>query len=173
MALGSDRVIRIERSTCVFRLGHIDHILRRLRREQCGLSKERCVGQDEIVAVDIVVEVNVSGGVPAGTSQEPSAHGGIVFAINAPVTSVSLIVGGIGIMNFMLASVTERTREIGIRRALGAEQRHITLQFLVETTVVSRTGGIIRIGLAVGASAALQWLVPKFTGAPFSTQIAA
>src|SRR5439155_27040275 len=55
------------------------------------------------------------------------------------IASISLVVGGIGIMNIMLASVTERTREIGIRRALGAKQRHITLQFLVETTVISLT----------------------------------
>ena len=53
------------------------------------------------------------------------------------IASISLVVGGIGIMNIMLATVTERTREIGIRRALGAKRRHITLQFLIETTVIS------------------------------------
>ncbi|HEX8340172.1 MAG TPA: ABC transporter permease [Tepidisphaeraceae bacterium] len=69
------------------------------------------------------------------------------------IASLSLLVGGIGIMNIMLASVTERTREIGIRRALGAKQRHITLQFLIETTVISQLGGLI--GIAIGISAAL------------------
>jgi putative ABC transport system permease protein len=69
------------------------------------------------------------------------------------IASVSLIVGGIGIMNIMLASVTERTKEIGIRRALGAKQRHITLQFLVETTIISITGGLI--GIALGITFAL------------------
>ncbi len=59
------------------------------------------------------------------------------------IAGISLLVGGIGIMNIMLATVTERTREIGIRRALGARQRHITVQFLVETVVLSTTGGII------------------------------
>ena len=65
------------------------------------------------------------------------------------IAAISLIVGGIGIMNIMLATVTERTREIGIRRALGANQRDITVQFLVETIVLSVTGGIcgILIGL--------------------------
>jgi len=73
------------------------------------------------------------------------------------IASISLLVGGIGIMNIMLASVTERTREIGIRRALGATRRHITLQFLVETGSLSCAGGIIGIlcgvGLSVGAEA--------------------
>jgi putative ABC transport system permease protein len=66
--------------------------------------------------------------------------------------AVSLLVGGIGIMNIMLASVTERTKEIGIRRALGAKRRHITLQFLVETTVLSLVGGVIGVGLGIGAA---------------------
>ena len=66
--------------------------------------------------------------------------------------AVSLLVGGIGIMNIMLASVTERTKEIGIRRALGAKRRHITLQFLVETTVLSLVGGLIGVALGIGAA---------------------
>jgi putative ABC transport system permease protein len=64
------------------------------------------------------------------------------------IAAISLLVGGIGIMNIMLATVTERTREIGIRRALGARRRDITLQFLVETVVLSIGGGII--GVVVG-----------------------
>ena len=67
------------------------------------------------------------------------------------IAGISLLVGGIGIMNVMLATVTERTREIGIRRALGAKQRHIVLQFLVETVVLSVGGGLagIALGLAI------------------------
>ncbi len=68
------------------------------------------------------------------------------------IAGISLLVGGVGIMNIMLATVTERTKEIGIRRALGAKRRDITLQFLVETTVLSGTGGLmgVIVGLALG-----------------------
>lgn len=69
------------------------------------------------------------------------------------IAGISLLVGGIGIMNVMLATVTERTREIGIRRALGAKKRHIVTQFLVETVVLSVGGGLlgIALGLAIPA----------------------
>jgi putative ABC transport system permease protein len=65
------------------------------------------------------------------------------------IAGISLLVGGIGIMNIMLANVTERTREIGIRRALGAKRRDITMQFLVETVVLSTTGGVLGIVLGI------------------------
>jgi len=65
------------------------------------------------------------------------------------IAAISLIVGGIGIMNIMLASVTERTREIGIRRALGAKRRDIILQFLVETVILSGIGGLIGVALGI------------------------
>ncbi len=76
-------------------------------------------------------------------------------ALMISIASISLLVGGIGIMNIMLASVTERTREIGIRRALGATRRHIIAQFLVETTVLSGIGGFIGIAVGLGGVAAL------------------
>jgi putative ABC transport system permease protein len=65
------------------------------------------------------------------------------------IAAISLVVGGIGIMNIMLATVTERTREIGIRRALGATQRDITSQFLTETMVLSGTGGVFGVVLGI------------------------
>jgi putative ABC transport system permease protein len=74
------------------------------------------------------------------------------------IAAISLLVGGIGIMNIMLATVTERTREIGIRRALGAKQKHITLQFLIETTVISLTGGLIGITAGITGAKLIPWI---------------
>jgi putative ABC transport system permease protein len=77
------------------------------------------------------------------------------------IAGISLLVGGIGIMNIMLATVTERTREIGIRRALGATRRHIVWQFLVETGVLSVAGGLIGIAIGVGASMGLSEFIEQ------------
>ncbi len=75
------------------------------------------------------------------------------------IAAISLLVGGIGIMNIMLASVTERTREIGVRRALGAKRADVTTQFLVETVILSGAGGVLGVVLGV----AIPYLVTAFT----------
>jgi putative ABC transport system permease protein len=83
------------------------------------------------------------------------------------IAGISLLVGGIGIMNIMLATVTERTREIGIRRAIGAKRRDIIRQFLFETVVLSTTGGLI--GVIIGVT--LPWAVTQFAGIPTITSV--
>ncbi|MDQ0915476.1 ABC transporter permease [Paenibacillus sp. V4I5] len=79
------------------------------------------------------------------------------------VALISLLVGGIGIMNIMLVTVSERTREIGIRKSIGAKRRNILLQFLVEAVVISGMGGLIGLALGIGLSYALPYFSPKQT----------
>ena len=74
------------------------------------------------------------------------------------IASISLLVGGIGIMNIMLASVMERTKEIGVRRAIGAKRRDVIRQFLIETTIISLAGGVIGVLLGVGLSQLIGYL---------------
>ena len=78
------------------------------------------------------------------------------------IAGISLLVGGIGIMNIMLASVTERTREIGIRRAIGAKRRQIIGQFLIETTVLVTMGGLVGSSLGL----LIPWLITRIAGMP-------
>ena len=87
--------------------------------------------------------------VPLALLHQAEASKRMFNIVLASIAGISLLVGGIGIMNIMLASVTERTREIGIRRAIGAKRRQIVGQFLIETVVLSTIGGLIGIGVGL------------------------
>jgi len=91
----------------------------------------------------------------AQVNQALGAATGALTAMVAVIASISLLVGGIGIMNIMLVSVTERTREIGIRLAIGALAREVRLQFLTEAVVLCALGGLVGIALGFGASIGL------------------
>jgi putative ABC transport system permease protein len=109
----------------------IKSILRRHRNIRFG-EKDDFSAQNQTQLLDVIGAIT-----------------GIFTVVIAGIASISLLVGGIGIMNIMLVSVTERTREIGIRKAIGAKNRDILIQFLVESTVLSITGGIFGILFAV------------------------
>jgi putative ABC transport system permease protein len=122
-------------------------------------------GQDDDFTVRNLTDV-------AETAEQASK---VMTMLLGGIAAVSLLVGGIGIMNIMLVSVTERTREIGIRMAVGARSRHVQYQFLIESVVLGLTGGLLGILVGVGASFVLshvfQWPQLISTAAVFGSAI--
>jgi putative ABC transport system permease protein len=116
-------------------MGEADEQIRALLRQRHRLGP----GQDDDFQVRVLAEMFAA--------QEESAR--VMTTLLAAIASVSLLVGGIGIMNIMLVSVRERTREIGLRMAVGARARDIRAQFLVEAMTLSAVGGLIGVGLGI------------------------
>jgi putative ABC transport system permease protein len=123
-------------------------VMRRLRRVPPQSEDDFAVNRQEML-LDIFR--NLTGG---------------LTAVLVGVAALSLLVGGIGIMNIMLVSVTERTKEIGIRKSVGAKRRDILYQFLVESVVVSGVGGLIGIGLGLGIAFLVTLVSPLPAAAP-------
>jgi len=97
---------------------------------------------------------------PSGMSESFNKMLSVVAMIVIPIVSVALLVGGIGVMNIMLVSVTERTKEIGVRRAIGAKRSDIITQFLLEAATLTGIGGLL--GIALGFLISLSLSVLKF-----------
>ncbi|RLD02537.1 MAG: ABC transporter permease, partial [Chloroflexi bacterium] len=125
----------------------ISEILRREHRTAVGEDDFSLMSQDDMV-------------------DTASSITGILTIFIGGIAAISLLVGGIGIMNIMLVSVTERTREIGLRKALGARKRDILTQFLVESSLLSLVGGLIGILLGWGIGVIVGIVATK-SGTPF------
>jgi len=135
-----------------------------LKDEIDGIFIRVETGADPIEVADIVRAIltarhNDAGDfsvfVPADLLAQQRQQQRLFEIVMIAIASISLLVGGIGIMNIMLATVLERTREIGIRRAIGARQRDIVRQFLIEAVLISIVGGLLGIGAGVGAAEAI------------------
>ncbi|MCK8059568.1 MULTISPECIES: ABC transporter permease [unclassified Fusibacter] len=116
--------------------------------------RHNSVGSDKYRAYNMENEMSMITGVLTG-----------VTAVISAIAAVSLLVGGIGVMNIMLVSVTERTREIGIRKALGAKYKEIMYQFLIEAVIISSIGGMIGTLIGIGLSKLIAAVVPFLPGA--------
>jgi putative ABC transport system permease protein len=132
------------------RMGEAEQEIRVLLRQRHRLQP----GQDDDFQVRVLAEMFAA--------QEESTR--VMTMLLAAIASVSLLVGGIGIMNIMLVSVTERTREIGLRMAVGARARDIRAQFLVEAVTLSAVGGAIGIALGVVVSVVIARIMDSLLG---------
>ena len=140
--------------------------------EGCGLSVsvrkgelenvERCAAAIERMLQTFHKRKDYRTSVPLALLRQAEATKRTFNIVLGSIAGISLLVGGIGIMNIMLASVTERTREIGIRRAIGAKRRQIVAQFLIETVVLSMTGGLTGMGIGM----LIPWLITKVAEMP-------
>jgi putative ABC transport system permease protein len=139
----------------------------RFRDEIDGIFLELEPGADSVTTGDVVRgllnvshrnEPDFSVIVPAALLAEQRRTQRIFEIVMVAIASISLLVGGIGIMNIMLASILERTREIGVRRAVGARQSDVVRQFLIEATLISVVGGLMGIGFGFGISRLIAWL---------------
>lgn len=154
--------LNIDRTTGSFSAEYweLSQITLRVTDEEDVVQTAKCIR--ESMALNHKTDDDYSVVVPLELLKQADQIRVIFNVVLGSIAAISLVVGGIGIMNIMLATVTERTREIGIRRALGAKRRDITVQFLTETVVLAGTGGLIGILLGIAtpsAFSAMRWFV--------------
>ncbi len=160
------RIIGDSRVTAILILMDADSDRERLKDSIRELMRERrslSAGDDDNFQIMDTAEI----------AQKVASTTGIMTTLLGAVAGVSLLVGGIGIMNIMLVSVTERTREIGIRLAIGALGREVLLQFLIEALMLGCLGGLLGVAVAFGASYAVcLWMKVPFAFDPFINALA-
>ncbi len=133
---GTFEAERVELHEAIIQVAHLEDVEETAMVIEDILSRQRRTKDYEMI-------------VPLELLRQAERTKQIFNTVLGAIAAISLLVGGIGIMNIMLASVTERTREIGIRRALGAKKRDIVVQFLIETVILSGTGGLIGVIIGV------------------------
>jgi putative ABC transport system permease protein len=148
-AQGTEQIEYLEISQLTLGVDGMDHVKKTAEILQ-GLLDQFHTKQDTAITI------------PLDLLEKAEQTQRIFTLVLGAIASISLVVGGIGIMNIMLATVTERTREIGVRRALGAKRRHIAWQFLIETVVLTTMGGL----LGVCAGIALAFLMARLFDFP-------
>ena len=151
--MGDLNMVRTRGSSTSERI-ELSQITLRIRSQEEVLATADTIRESLALNHDNDLEYSVV--VPLELLRQAQQLRDIFSVVLGSIAAISLVVGGIGIMNIMLATVTERTREIGIRRALGAKQRDITWQFLTETVVLSGSGGIVGIVLGLLTSPAFR-----------------
>ena len=163
-AQDANNLIYAPLQSVIFRL---EEAMSRIKDEVDGIYLQLRPDVDSVNAAEVVRGVldatHRKGGdfsviVPAELLAQEQQTRRVFGVVMVALASISLLVGGIGIMNIMLASILERTREIGIRRALGARQKDIVRQFLTEAVLISFVGGLIGILFGTGMSQAIAWL---------------
>ena len=150
-SMGNEERTKVELNEIKIKLRTTDEVLPASRL----LARMLDIGQRSQDDVKMIVPLELL------RQQEATAR--IFNIVLGSIAFISLLVGGIGIMNVMLATVTERTREIGIRRALGARKKHIVRQFLVETLVLSSCGGLLGVALGIATPYLITALTENLT----------
>jgi putative ABC transport system permease protein len=165
---GMDNQMTIPLKTAIARYPQLDRFMvtakaKSGRRKEAYDEVEAIVRRIRHVPRNVPNDFSIS--TPDQIIQQFDQITGLIVMVSIAISALGLVVGGIGVMNIMLVSVTERTREIGVRKALGARRRDIVGQFLAEAAALTGAGGVLGIVIAIGATFLVGYLVPSLPSA--------